>query len=156
MKIITKRYVKVPKSDWRDDKFGAMFVSLDFCQEVAQWLNQGEEMEEHPTLPEVSRPERLPVGMAFTFDDATRTVTYGDDAAVIVFKGAIQYELLKRCQGRTGVNLRDIWRPIWGEGQPEWQTIRGNANAVNKKMSSAGIPYEIRIDTCFANFEEKL
>ena len=152
MKVLTRRYVPVKKSDFFTDDYGTLYVSLDFLRSTARQLDDPE-----PELEELSgsgksepEPEPQPAGLEFLFDDESRTVTYG--GATLTLRGAIQYQILKLAEDKKTVNNRLVWRAIWGDSQVEWRAIRNNAGAVNAKLEAAGIPYRLDVKSDFLTF----
>ena len=154
MKVLTRKYVPVKKSDFFTDDYGTLYVSLDFLRSTARQLDDPEpEPEELSGSGKLEpEPETMPAGLAFTFDDEKQTVTYG--GKVLTFRGSIQYRLLKMVQARKTVNVRDIWREIWGDGPAEWRTIRSNGDPINAKLRAAGIPYSLDVKSDFLTFCE--
>lgn len=158
MKILQRSFVALKAADFYRDEYGVTFVSLDFCRKAAQLADQ--EPTQDADADELSgsgksepEPEPQPAGLEFLFDDESRTVTYG--GAVLTFRGEVQYRLLQLVQTAGKLNIRDIWRDIWGDSLAEWRAVHDNARHVNRKLEAAGIPYRISVDTGYATFSEK-
>ena len=156
MKVLTRKYVPVKKSDFFTDDYGTLYVSLDFLRSTARQLDDPEpEPEELSGSGKLEpEPETMPAGLAFTFDDEKQTVTYG--GKVLTFRGSIQYRILKMASSGKELNNRDVWQDIWGDALTEWRTILDAAKQVNLKLDRENIPYKITVNSAFTKLSEKI
>jgi len=100
MEVLTRHFVAVATADFYQDKFGRVFVAVEFCRRAVMQI-EPETLEDEPIKyglpsyqePELRQAERMPAGLEWQFDDDVQTARYG--SASIVFRGAIQYNLLK-------------------------------------------------------------
>lgn len=163
MEVVTRQFVAVESADIYKDRYGRIFVTIEFCRRAAMQAEpEGMDVDplssfvaDAPSAQSVpSSPESgwMETGLDWTFDDETQTVSYGD--AEIVFQGAMQYQLLKMAQQNPVCNVRDVWNRIWDAGWPEWRTVRACANQVNLKLARQKVPYTLSVKTDFVRFSE--
>lgn len=158
MEVLTRHFVAVETADFYQDKFGRVFVTVEFCRRTVMEI-EPETLEEKPADGLASGSEstaelagRMPSGLEWKFDDEKNTATYG--GVEIIFRGSLQYQLLKMAQSTPVCNVRDVWSGIWGDGWPEWRTIRACANQVNLKLATHKVPYTLIVKSDFMRFLE--
>jgi DNA-binding response OmpR family regulator len=72
-----------------------------------------------------------------SFDDLSRTVTYGRQS---VHLERTPYKLLKEVWGKGRVDVTDLELSVWGREEVSDSAIRNAISRVNRSFESAGFP----------------